>query len=101
MNTAQIRSSNANPSMQNPLKLIAFFYAAPGAKSVGLAGDFNQWIPLPMVRLHDGWWFAEARMCHGRHQYRFLVDGSPMLDPHAPGVDRDEHHEPVSVILVI
>jgi len=53
-----------------------------------------------MQRLVDGWWSARVELCHGHHQYRFLVDGRPMLDPHATGVARDEQDEHVSLIAV-
>jgi hypothetical protein len=37
---------------------------------------------------------------HGHHQYRFLVDGRPTLDPRAMGTGRDEANDPVSIIAV-
>lgn len=87
-------------SAKNSRKPVNFYCAAPRAKSVELAGDFNHWRPLPMQRSVDGWWFTQIQLCHGHHQYRFLVDGKPMLDPHATGVARDEHDEQVSLIAV-
>jgi hypothetical protein len=47
-----------------------------------------------------GWWLAKVQLCHGHHQYRFLVDGKPMLDPHATGIARDERGEQVSLLAV-
>ena len=79
------------------------FYCAPlKAKSVTLAGDFNDWDPtsLPMERRVDGWWFLQVPLTHGHHQYRFLVDGRPMLDPRATGVARTERDEEVSLVAV-
>jgi 1,4-alpha-glucan branching enzyme len=91
---------NANPEPQVPLRRITFYYAAPRAKLVGIAGDFNQWQPLPLQRLDDGWWFVQTHLRYGLHYYRFMVDNQPVLDPHAPGVVRDERNLPVSVIDV-
>lgn len=48
----------------------------------------------------DGWWYVQLTLCHGHHQYRFIVDGKPMLDPSASGVGRDEHGEQVSLVAV-
>jgi hypothetical protein len=48
----------------------------------------------------DGWWFIQVPLTHGHHQYRFVVDGKPMLDPHAAGVARNERNEEVSLVAV-
>jgi 1,4-alpha-glucan branching enzyme len=87
-------------SAHNSHKPVSFFCAAPNAKSVELVGDFNHWHPLPMSRTEDGWWLAQVELCHGHHQYRFLVDGHPMLDPHATGTVGDERDERASLIAV-
>jgi 1,4-alpha-glucan branching enzyme len=100
MNIMQHNSHNAFYSAENSHKPVNFYCAAPRAKSVEITGDFNRWHPLPMQRSVDGWWFVQIQLCHGHHQYRFLVDGKPMLDPHATGVARDEQDEQVSLIAV-
>jgi 1,4-alpha-glucan branching enzyme len=100
MNTAQNIPGTGLYSARNSHKPVNFYCAAPGAKQVEIAGDFNHWQPLPMRRSVDGWWVAQVELCHGHHQYRFLVDGRPVLDPHATGVDRDEQDERVSLIAV-
>jgi len=87
-------------SAEHSLRSVHFYCAAPRARSVELVGDFNEWHPTPMQRSVDGWWCAEVELCHGHHQYRFLVDGRPMLDPHAAGIARDGRDEPVSLIAV-
>ena len=81
-------------------KPVSFFCAAPRAQTVELVGDFNQWHPQPMTRSVDGWWLAQVELGHGHHQYQFLVDGRPMLDPQAMGVARNEWDERVSLIAV-
>lgn len=53
-----------------------------------------------MQRRVDGWWCSQILLCHGHHQYRFLVDGKATLDPAAAGVDRDDCGMPVSLIAV-
>lgn len=87
-------------SAHHPTKPVNFFCAAPRAKLVELAGDFNHWQAFAMQRSVDGWWYAQVQLRHGHHQYRFLVDGQPVLDPQATGVARDEHGERTSLIAV-
>jgi len=55
---------------------------------------------VPVVWPQDPFTIAQVQLCHGHHQYRFLVDGKPMLDPHATGVTRDEQGEQVSLVAV-
>src|SRR2546425_1140309 len=72
------------------------------AESVYLMGDFNGWSPSshPMQRRVDGWWFLQVPLTRGHHQYQFLVDGVPTLDPHAAGVTCNERYEQDSLIAV-
>lgn len=43
---------------------------------------------------------ASLDILHGYHQYLFLVDGKPMLDPNAKGKTRYDLDEPVSLVAV-
>ncbi len=38
-----------------------------------------------MQRAVDGYWHAKLELKRGRHEYRFLVDGVPTLDPRSFG----------------
>jgi 1,4-alpha-glucan branching enzyme len=101
MNTTPSRPEPETYSVRPSLRAVHFFYAAaPDATSVQVTGDFNHWHPVPMQRRVDGCWFAEILIHHGHHQYRFLVDGRPVLDPRAAGTDRDATGEPVSIVAV-
>jgi 1,4-alpha-glucan branching enzyme len=86
--------------LEHTLKPINFYCQAPNAKSVELLGDFNDWSPISMQRRPDGWWYLSVPLIHGHHQYRFIVDGKPTLDPHSTGVGRDEANETFSLIAV-
>ena len=79
-----------------------FFCHAPGAKQVSLIGDFNEWQAgaNPMKRMPDGNWMVSLELTHGYHQYLFLVDGRPVLDPTASGRTLNARKEPVSLIAV-
>lgn len=83
-------------------KPVNFVCVAPDAMRVCLAGDFNEWSPdsNPMHRQPDGAWLVQVQLHHGHHQYRFVVDGKPVLDPRAHGVARGPRGERVSLIAV-
>lgn len=83
-------------------KPVNFVCVAPGAKEVQLSGDFNGWDPVshPMHKQPDGAWFLQVQLHHGHHQYQFLVDGTPTLDPRAQGIALNQNGEKVSLIAV-
>lgn len=89
-------------SAKNMVKPVNFYCLAPEARAVSLVGGFNGWNPLanPMKRQLGGSWSARVDLPHGHHQYQFLVDGEPMLDPNAYGIVRNKWDERVSLIAV-
>lgn len=82
--------------------LIAFHCDAAEARTVYLAGDFNQWSPVshPMRRQTDGSWALQVPLSRGYHPYKFFVDGEPKLDPNARSVPFCERLERVSLAIV-
>ena len=103
MNIMSATTTGRSPySARNTPKPVNFYCQAPGAQTVHLVGDFNRWHPrsLPMHRQVDGVWFLQVMMTHGHHQYQFLVDGQPTLDPRAAGKTLNERQEEVSVVGV-
>jgi 1,4-alpha-glucan branching enzyme len=89
-------------SAKRIVKPVVFICQAPGAGSVSIMGDFNDWDESshPMIRQPDGAWRVEVPLSHGHHHYLFVVDGKRMLDPRAQGIARDHNHEKVSLIAV-
>jgi len=83
-------------------EMVSFCYDAPHAQTVHLIGDFNAWnhTSHPMRRQPDGSWFVQLPLRCGRHHYQFLVDGEPVLDPHAMYLPMGPRHECVSFIAV-
>jgi len=65
-------------------KPIEFKLYAPQAKRVNLAGSFNDWDTKMLAAKKDskGNWTAKASLRPGRHEYKFIVDGSWLNDPH-------------------
>lgn len=83
--------------------LVRFVIAAPGAKTVALAGDFNGW-SRSTTFLDDidgtGRWVITLPLTAGRHEYAFVVDGTQWLaDPFGAAM-RDEFGQESSVLLV-
>jgi len=67
------------------LESIPFSFAAPKARLVSLAGDFNNWDHenMPMYKGSNGVWYLTVSLMPGRHEYRFVVDGVWQNDPAA------------------
>ena len=70
---------------------VRFSLIAPSAKSVTIAGSFNQWDP---EQAHltgpdkNGIWTIILPLSTGRHEYRFIINKSEwVLDPAAPSID--------------
>lgn len=84
------------------IKPVNFICFAPEANKVTLSGDFNHWDPegTQMTRQADGSWVTQVELGHGHHQYVFIVDGTPTLDPKAQGIARNPKNERVSLIAV-
>jgi len=80
MNAVYDKTNSELYSARNFHQPINFYCAAPRAKYVQLAGDFNHWHPITMHPRDDGWWSIQVMLVHGHHQSRFLVDGQPMLE---------------------
>ncbi|ABC83502.1 isoamylase early set domain-containing protein [Anaeromyxobacter dehalogenans] len=75
-----------------PVVLARLALAAPGARVVRVAGDFNGWKPevTPLRRGPDGVWTVEVPLRPGRrYEYMFVVDGSWTTDPGARALADD------------
>ena len=69
----------------------AFAYTDPAAKSVSIAGEFNQWSATanPMRKGQQGLWTATIPLKPGKYPYKFVVDGTWKADPLSPDGDDD------------
>lgn len=70
------------------------------AKSVYLAGSFNQWstMQLPMLRDGNGW-KACVDLYPGKFLYKFIADGRWLSDPNNHYRENDGHHGYNSVVF--
>ncbi len=72
-------------------------------RRVSIAGDFNNWSATthPMRRNEShGIWELCIQLPPGRRQYRLVVDGRWIIDPHNPSTEPNPYHETNSVVVV-
>jgi len=63
---------------------VCFEVDFPAAKSVRITGSFCDWSAngLPLNRREDGTWQCHIGLESGDYEYRFIVDGAWLPDPH-------------------
>lgn len=83
---------------------VRFVLQAPGASSVRLAGDFNNWsseaTPMVTSNGHDAF-SVVMKLEPGRYRYRYVVDGRWWNDPHNTYVESNPFGELNSVVEVV
>jgi len=64
---------------------VAFRLEAPAARTVAVAGDFNEWQPetFSMRQTGEGLWTARTALPPGRYAYMYVVDGQWITPPDA------------------
>jgi 1,4-alpha-glucan branching enzyme len=71
------------------------------AKSVFIAGDFNDWSPNSLSMKKEGnEWIFTLHLLPGKHRYKFIVDGKWILDPANRLWEQNEHHTGNSVLWI-
>lgn len=77
-------------------------FVHPRARSVSIAGSFNDWRPTatPMIAMGRGWWVKGLVLPPGRYQYRLVVDGQSIPDPNAAEVAPNSDGGVHSVLVV-
>ena len=75
----------APPQSEPATRQVTLSLAKPGARTVGVAGTFNNWesARTPMRKDESGAWKATLALAPGRYEYRFVVDGEWISDPSA------------------
>jgi 1,4-alpha-glucan branching enzyme len=88
--------SGLAPRMESGL---LFTYKSRSARRVELAGSFNEWKPVPLVRGDNGvWYYLLANLTDpGEIRYKFLVDGLWTRDPRNTATEDDGTGSYVSV----
>jgi chromosome partitioning protein len=75
---------------------VLFSFNAPGAETVSVVADFNEWnighTPLQHIE-GSGMWQKLVPLKKGRYEYKFFVDGRWVTDPANPKRTRNEFGE--------
>lgn len=74
----------------------------PRAKTVRITGSFCDWSAkgLALNKREDGMWETNLALEAGQHQYRFIVDGAWLPDPHNSQTVPNEFGGANSMVLV-
>jgi chromosome partitioning protein len=83
---------------------VMFVTLYPRAKSVQIAGDFNNWKPedTPMSKISDnGVWQVKLPLHRGKYRYRLVVDGKWQQDPYNEKIEMNPYGEYNSIIEVM
>lgn len=80
---ASLPDASGKSAPNEQLKETVFRLDAPSAREVLLAADFTDWdkTPVKMIKGGGGVWHVKVPLSHGRHLYRFIVDGEWRDDP--------------------
>jgi len=82
---------------------VVFVTLYPRAKSVEIAGDFNNWKPseLPMQKVGlSGIWQTKMKLPAGKYHYRLVVDGKWQQDPYNEHSEMNPYGESNSILVV-
>ena len=93
-----IREKMGKPTKQG----ILFTLEAPFARSVSMAGTFNDWDPAeqPMKKDRNGHWTTQLFLKAGTYEYKFVVDGAWQEDPRATSYSQNPFGTRNAVVTV-
>src|SRR5437867_11954976 len=89
------------PRDQRPQKQVELHLNSPQARSVCVAGSFNNWDQKKTPLQKEGnAWKASLALPPGRYEYRFIVDGQWISDPNARESVRNDYGSTNCVLVV-
>lgn len=77
-----------NPAEQSSERPTEFTVYALEAKTVSVAGTFNDWRidANPLTRDTEGTWRTSLALAPGRYEYKFIIDGQWCCEPGPDGM---------------
>ena len=110
--TIASRMGEVKPATPSPVKpsgprqmgdSVLFTASYPDAKTVQIAGSFNNWQPEKnaMTKAGDGTWQARIALAKGTYHYRLVVDGKWQHDAHNDSTEPNPYGELNSVVKVV
>ena len=81
---------------------VLFEIAAPEAKEVFVAGDFNNWKTDEQSKMdkYNGTWRKRLQLGHGKYRYRFVIDGIWIEDVNNPYKEKNPFGQMDSLVEV-
>ncbi len=83
---------------------ITFVFYFPQAKTVQIAGDFNNWQPEKTYLMktgNNGIWKTILSLPAGKYCYRLVVDGKWQQDPYNNATEPNPYGELNSVLQIV
>ena len=81
---------------------VLFAYHDDNAKSVAVAGEFNNWRPSLMRKNHDGFWRVEiSSPASGRYAYKFVVNRSNWVEDPRNGMKVMDSYGGFNSVLIV
>lgn len=95
-------STRQNQKQNESARPVHFELTDPAARSVCIAGSFNDWRPetTEMVAMGGGKWTKDMSLPPGTYEYRLVVDGRWMPDPNASRTVPNPFGETNSLLIV-
>lgn len=89
-------------SMNKKKRTAEFIVSAPKAKKVSVAGTFNNWDTKSTLAKKDakGNWTAKVDLNPGKYEYKFVVDGAWISDPHCSNTSTNNFGTQNSIIEI-
>ena len=83
-------------------KLVKFVFKGDPKQEVYVAGTFNDWNPVQLkLKENDGGvYHATLNLSHGKHEYKFIVNGDWHADANCPECTPNGHGTINSVVAV-
>lgn len=103
MKTATTNPTRKPVPAHKPATKVRMEHVNAAARSVCVAGTFNDWHPgvTEMLNLGNGRWVKELALSPGRHEYRLVVDGAWLADPNCRESVPNPYQGQNSLLLVL
>lgn len=80
--------------------LYRFVLRVPGARTVELSGDFNQWTPTSMTQTAPDVWEVATPLNPGTHRVNVRINGDQWSAPPGLPAVRDEFNGTVGILVI-
>ncbi len=75
-------------------------FRVPGARTVAIAGEWNDWTPVVLARVDGERWRADLALSQGTHRFSLVVDGTKWMVPQGVVTLPDDMGGKVGLLIV-